>query len=251
MRRNSADRLVAKIFFVTGTDTGVGKTVVTASLLYALRKRGTRALAMKPFCSGRRTDVRLLQSVQQREITDQEANPFYFPLPLAPLLAARKMKRNISPAEVLERIAHVARKCDFLLVEGAGGLLAPLGDNFSAVDLIRNLQCDVCVVGANKLGVLNLTLLTIAALQPVPAAKIKVVLSQTKRSQELSSKSNVPLLAELLAPLPVSSLPHLGPRASSYSAVRRNHPRIKSLAAALLDFNASQKKAPGDKPPGA
>ena len=158
---------MAKILFVTGTDTGVGKTLVTASLLHHLRASGTRALAIKPFCSGMRSDVRLLQSIQAGEISDQEANPYYFRLPVAPLIAARKLGKKITIDQVIDRIKTVEAKCDRLLVEGAGGLLSPLGWKFSAADLIARLRCDVCVVAANKLGVLNHVLLTVRAL-PTP-----------------------------------------------------------------------------------
>src|SRR2546426_834034 len=87
-------RRVAKILFVTGTDTGVGKTLVVASLLYHLRQRDVSALAMKPFCSGSRADVQLLQRIQDGAVTNEEANPFYFREPVAPLVAARKTGRE-------------------------------------------------------------------------------------------------------------------------------------------------------------
>src|ERR1700722_15876817 len=116
----------AKIIFVTGTDTGVGKTLLTALLLHHLRARGCRALAMKPFCSGGRADVRLLQSLQPGELSDAEMNPFYFKQPIAPLAASLGKRKKIPLNLVVEKIRAVARKCDVLLVEGSGGLLVPL-----------------------------------------------------------------------------------------------------------------------------
>src|SRR5882672_6525542 len=83
-----------KILFITGTDTGVGKTLITALLLERLRSRGAHALAIKPFCSGSRQDVALLQSLQPHELSDEVMNPFYFHEPLAPLIAARRAKRK-------------------------------------------------------------------------------------------------------------------------------------------------------------
>src|SRR5579859_1790852 len=132
-----------KIIFITGTDTGVGKTVLTALLLYHLRleRRGhSKALAIKPFCSGSRADVNLLQSFQPGELSDDEANPFYFREAVAPLVALRKSRRKIALKEVLRRIETVKNKCDCLLIEGSGGLLVPLAETFSVADLIVQLS---------------------------------------------------------------------------------------------------------------
>src|SRR6185312_6066960 len=82
-----------KIVFITGTDTGVGKTIFTGLLVRHLREHGVHALAMKPFCSGGRGDVKLLRAMQDAELTENEINPFYFPKPVAPLVDARRSKR--------------------------------------------------------------------------------------------------------------------------------------------------------------
>lgn len=118
---------IVKKTFITGTDTNVGKTLLTALLLHHLRQKGVGALAMKPFCSGGRGDVELLQSLQKGELTDAEMNPFYFDQPVAPYAA--KSKKKVRLPDVLKKITHCAKKCDHLLIEGAGGLLVPLGGN--------------------------------------------------------------------------------------------------------------------------
>jgi dethiobiotin synthetase len=120
---------VGQILFVTGTDTDAGKTLLAASLLHHLRARGVAALGMKPFCSGGTADVDLLLALQGPGLTRAEANPFYFREPLAPLVAARRARRRIPLADVLAVIRQAAARCDVLLVEGSGGLLAPLGEN--------------------------------------------------------------------------------------------------------------------------
>ncbi len=220
---------MAKILFVTGTDTGVGKTLVTASLLYHLRTRGVRAIAMKPFCSGARADVQLLQSVQRGEISDEEANPFYFRLPIAPAIAARRAGRKITLDEVMEGIKRLQSKCDRLLIEGAGGLLSPLGWKFSAADLIARLRCDVCVVAANKLGVLNHVLLTVGALRLAARGRTSVLLTQQARVKDLAAASNPRFLKVSLAPIRVSVLSYLGSRASTLAAIQRNHGKVKRV----------------------
>src|SRR5690349_6905609 len=124
-----------RIIFITGTDTGVGKTLLTALLLVHLRRQGRAALGIKPFCSGTRADVRLLRQAQDLQLTPSQINPFYFPEPLAPLVAARKHRRTIHSDEILAHVAQSARRCQFLLIEGAGGLLVPLAKGFTTLDL--------------------------------------------------------------------------------------------------------------------
>src|SRR5271165_6767216 len=146
------------IIFITGTDTGVGKTLLAGLLLHHLRQSGARALAMKPFCSGGLADVRLLQSLQPGELSDRVMNPFYFKQPVAPLVAAAT-RPAIRPGEVLKKIRLVATRCDCLIIEGSGGLLVPLGSGFTVADLIAGLDGRVVVVARNRLGTINHTLL--------------------------------------------------------------------------------------------
>jgi len=224
---------VASILFITGTDTGAGKTLVTASFLYWMRKQGMDVLAMKPFCSGSREDVRLLQAIQPGELSDPEANPFFFRKPLAPLVAARQKGKVVRSREVLDRIHKIAARCEILLVEGAGGLLSPLGEKLTAAELIRDLKAHVCVVAANKLGTINHTLLTARTLASFARKSVSVILTQTARNTDRSAASNRSLIAELLSPIPVWSLPYLGAEASSLRAIERNFRRTRHVWAAL------------------
>ena len=222
-----------RITFITGTDTGVGKTLVTALLLAHLRRRGLHALAMKPFCSGARDDVDLLQTIQQHELTDGEMNPFYFRQPLAPMVAARQARRKeITIEQVLASIDAVASKCEWLLVEGAGGLLAPLAPKLTALDLIQALHCRVCIVAANRLGTLNHTLLTIRALPLSLERTAKIVLNEIGPDPDLSSRTNRVILPELVRPIPVISIPWLGANAEASVGkhARRLALRLKSIA---------------------
>src|SRR5271154_6727959 len=108
-RSSSMALAMTKIIFITGTDTGVGKTVVTALLLRHLRRAGCNALAIKPFCSGSRADARLLLSFQKNLLTLDEINPFFFNQPVAP--AAGGGRRKTIPLDtVLRKIRAVARR---------------------------------------------------------------------------------------------------------------------------------------------
>jgi dethiobiotin synthase len=220
-----------KIIFVTGTDTGVGKTVLTALLLHYLRKNGARALAMKPFCSGGKADVKLLQALQPGELSDEEVNPFYFEEPVAPLVAAQKHRRNIRLEDVMNRIQSVAKQCDYLLVEGVGGLLAPWGKGYNAVDLIAQLNCRVIVVARNQLGTINHTLLTTHALQSLGKTKNRcAIVLMSGKTTDLSAASNRKTLIKLLRPLRVLDIPFLGDRAARVQRIKQGHAKaIKTL----------------------
>lgn len=225
-----------KIIFITGTDTGVGKTLLTALLLHHLRKTGVRALAMKPFCSGGLGDVKLLQSLQRGELSDAEMNPFYFKEPIAPLIAANKHRRNIRLSEVISHIKHVEKKCDCLLIEGSGGLLVPLGKGFTVADLIKKLDCQVIVVARNRLGTINHTWLTVHALRMVQKRdrELAVVLMAPQKP-DFSFFSNQKTLSALLKTIKILKIPFLGKKATNFSSMNMEHPHLKKIFTMLID----------------
>ncbi len=223
----------AGLVFISGTDTGVGKTVLTGLLLRHLRSTGRRALAIKPFCAGGAGDVDLLGALQDGELSAREVNPFYFQEPVAPLVAARKHGRRIGLTEVLRAVLSVAQRCDWLLIEGAGGLLAPLGEGFTALDVIARLRCKVIVAAPNKLGTINHTLLTVQALRAAAVSQLKVVL-MNGRHPDPSAESNPRVLAEWLAPTPLFQAPFLGMRCSTIQAVEQNAKKIGAMLERLV-----------------
>ena len=221
------------IIFITGTDTGVGKTLLTALLLQHLRNNGCHALAMKPFCSGGRDDARLLHAVQDGGLTLDEINPFFFDEPLAPLVAARAHRMSIRMEEVLRRISHAAIRCTRLLIEGSGGLLVPLGDGYTVADLIAKLNCEVMVVSPNRLGTLNHTILTTRALQHIGISRLKVVM-MAQGQPDPSSDSNPLILAELLGRVPVLTLDFLGADACQLAALKKVQKKVEKSLAEIL-----------------
>lgn len=199
-----------KIIFITGTDTGVGKTLLTALLLRHLRASGGRALGMKPFCSGGREDVRMLQAVQRAELSDAEVNPFYFAAAVAPLVELEKTRRNISLKQVVAKIKRVGKKCERLLIEGSGGLMVPLGKVYLVEDLIAELDCRVIVVARNQLGTINHTLLTVARLRTRGIKRRNVIVAlMCGPKTDASSASNERILRQLLKPISIVQVPNL------------------------------------------
>jgi len=205
---NSNPRMVAQIIFVTGTDTGVGKTVLIVLLTRHLREQGVRVAALKPICSGDRGDARALRRAAGKALALDEVNPWHFRAPLAPLLAARKERKRVRLREVVAHMRRMGKRFDVVLVEGVGGLLSPLGEGFDSRDLIVALRAQPIVVCPNRLGAVNQALLVLNALPRRMAVHAPVVLV-SPRKPDAASRTNPKLLAEILGAPRVCVLPWL------------------------------------------
>ncbi len=160
--------------YVTGTDTGIGKTLASGALLHALRGHGLRAAGMKPVASGceridgewKNADALALQRAGEPGIAYADINPFALEHPLAPELAARDAGTEVALAPILAAHARLAERADALIVVGVGGWAAPLSASLMQADLVRALHLPVVLVVGLRLGCLNHALLsarTIAA----------------------------------------------------------------------------------------
>ena len=163
-------------FFVTGTDTGVGKTEVTAALMHGLRQQGLRVAAMKPVASGcervdaglRNGDALRLQSLCSQPAPSYERiNPYAYEPAIAPHIAARDRGEEISVAVIRDAFLGLAKGADCVLVEGVGGFEVPLGEVETTADMARALDLPVILVVGMRLGCLNHALLTYAAVTRV------------------------------------------------------------------------------------
>jgi dethiobiotin synthetase len=137
-----------------------------------------------------------------------EINPWHFRAAVAPLLAARREKKRVKFSQVVAYTHAMHGRFDILLVEGAGGLLSPLGENFDSRDLILTLRAMPIIVAQNKLGAVNQVLLTLEALPKNLQAKSRVVLVSSKKP-DASTGTNAKLLAEFLDPGKIFLLPRL------------------------------------------
>ena len=162
---------MAKLF-VTGTDTGVGKTRIATAICLALAAAGKRVAAMKPVASGctstpdglRNDDALALKGAMNVRASYFEVNPYAFEPAIAPHIAALEAGRTID-VEVLDRcFQRLSLQSETIIVEGAGGWLAPLGPNFTMADLAARWQMDVILVVGLRLGCLNHALLTAEAI---------------------------------------------------------------------------------------
>ena len=189
--------MATRILFVTGTDTGVGKSVFAAQLTRQLRAQGRRVAALKPVCSGGRADARLLHKAAAGALSLDEVNPWHFRAALSPLLAARRERKKLRLADVLRQVRSVAGRFDVLVVEGAGGLLSPMGEDFDSRDLIVALRATPIIVAPNKLGAVGQVRLVLAALPPAIRRRAGVVLVNQQKP-DTASRSNASLLREFV-----------------------------------------------------
>jgi dethiobiotin synthetase len=217
-----------QIFFVTGTDTGVGKTVVATLLTRHLRQRGLNAIGLKPVSSGGREDALILWRASDKSLSLDEINPWHFREPLSPLLAARRERRRVQLTAVVARVRAIQKKFEAVVVEGAGGLLSPLGENFDSRDLLLALRAKPIVVCPNRLGAVNQALLVWEALPPPFRRRARLVLMNPPRP-DAAARSNRSLLGEFIPPDCFFLLPHL-PDVSS--PTRRVAKKLGSLLAA-------------------
>jgi dethiobiotin synthetase len=203
--------MASRILFITGTDTGVGKTVLAVLVTRLLRERGLHLAALKPVCSGGREDARLLRDAAGRILTLDQVNPWHFRAPLTPALAARKEKRRVCLREVVAHIRRVAKSFDLVVVEGAGGLLSPLGEDFDSRDLIQALGATPIIVCPNRLGAVNQARLALSALPRAAARRARILLVNAARP-DAAGRTNLDLLREFVDPDRLGTLPWLGAR---------------------------------------
>jgi dethiobiotin synthetase len=186
-------------YFVTATDTGVGKTVVTAALASLLRARGRDVAVLKPVQSGALAD----DPAGDAALLGAEC-VYSFAAPLAPLVAARAEGVTIELGPILARAQQLAAEHELLLVEGAGGLLVPLAPTLDIADLAAALGLPLIVVARAGLGTVNHTLLTIEAARARGLDVVGVVLNGER---DESTADNAALIeagsgARVLAQIP-------------------------------------------------
>lgn len=197
--------------FVTGTDTGVGKTRVAAALLRALAASGLRAAGMKPVAAGIAAgspvneDVAALEAAGNVDAPLDERNPYAFTEPIAPHLAARDGGRRIELDVIAKAFAALASRADAVVVEGAGGVLVPLDAHDDMLDIARALRLPVLLVVGMRLGCLNHALLTVLAIRARGLAFAGWVANELPPGMARCA-DNVVTLARLLGVAPIATI---------------------------------------------
>ena len=169
---NHESRITSRGFFVTGTDTGVGKTLIACALLHALGARGIRTTGMKPVASGAERgadglvndDVERLIAAANVAAPRDDVNPYCFEPPIAPHIAARRAGTAITLDRIVQSHARLAQRAQAVVVEGVGGFNVPLGPGIDTAQLASRLALPVVLVVGMRLGCLNHALLTAQAI---------------------------------------------------------------------------------------
>lgn len=223
-------------FFVTGTDTGVGKTEVACALIAALERAGWSAVGMKPVAAGarrvrgalRNADVELLERASSVRAPKSHRNPYTFAPPVAPHIAAAEAGVELDLDRIVRSCHELAQRANVVVVEGAGGFCVPLGPRVDMGDLARRLRLPVIMVVGMRLGCISHALLTAEAIERRGLTLAGWIANRIdpdmRRYREnvcaLHDRIDAPLLADL-------------PRIERASARRRII--IDTLAVSLLD----------------
>jgi dethiobiotin synthetase len=202
--------------FVTGTDTGVGKSLASASLLHALRADGRRAVGMKPVASGcergadgrwRNEDALLLQAASDPRPEYHDINPYALPLALAPELAAPAAGVELALEPLLAAHARLRAGADTVVVEGVGGWAAPLSATLDQLDLVRALRLPAVLVVGLRLGCINHARLSARALAADGVELIGWIASEIDPAMDCIDE-NFAILGERLPAPCWGRLPH-------------------------------------------
>ncbi len=216
---------LSKGIFITGTDTGVGKTIVSAAIIRALIKKGIKVGAMKPVetgCTEKRgkgqktlipSDGMFLRETAEMDDSIDLVTPIRFEFPLAPMVAAELEKRPVDLDKIFSAYGALSKKYDFMVVEGVGGLLVPINkrqEAYFVIDLIKDLEFPVIVVARPTLGTINHTLLTVNyALKEGINVLGVIINSHNPPEDSLAEKTNPDVLRKL-CPVPViGMLPYI------------------------------------------
>jgi dethiobiotin synthetase len=181
-------------FFLTGTDTGVGKTFCAIHLLRLGREAGLRCAGMKPICCGDRDDAERLLAASSEGVTIDELNPVWLKTPAAPFAAALIESTSVDVNAILDGFADLTRRFDCVVVEGVGGWLVPIRADYLVSDLACALNLPVVVVAANRLGVLNHTALTVRSIESHGARCAGIVLNDLGVAADIATTTNGDIL---------------------------------------------------------
>jgi len=213
-------------YFITGTDTGVGKTIVSAAILRTFIKKGLKVGAMKPIETGclnkdgvlLPSDGMFLRDMAEMNDSLDIVTPVKFETPVSPLVASRLEDMEIDLERVFKAFENLKKKYDYLIVEGVGGLMVPILKEqkkkaekvYLVRDLIKNMELEVIIVTRPTLGTINHTLLTVEALKSkkIPI-KGFIINYSTKVKNDISEKTNPDILNELLDINFLGILPYL------------------------------------------
>ncbi|MBI4685557.1 MAG: dethiobiotin synthase [Nitrospirae bacterium] len=202
---------MAKGFFVTGTDTGVGKTVISAALIKAIGLLGIRVCGMKPIETGctkegnalMPSDGIFLKSIAHMDETINHITPCCLKHPLAPMVAAEMEGTVININKIKKAFEELTKSYQSIVVEGIGGLLVPINRDYFVLDLARELELPLIIVSRPDLGTINHTLLTVNYAQKEGLKVAGIIINHTYLSEDGMAEKTNPRVIQQLSPAPL------------------------------------------------
>ena len=184
--------------FITGTDTGVGKTHIAARVLHLLRASGARCAGMKPICCGDRRDAERLLAAGSDGLSIDDVNPVWLKTPAAPIVGSLMEKASIDVEKILASFQTLQELVEHVIVEGTGGWLVPIRPDYFVSDLAAAMKLAVLVVAQNRLGCLNHAALTVRSVAAYELRCIGLVLHSTEMASDIAALTNADILKQIL-----------------------------------------------------
>ena len=227
--------------FITGTDTGIGKTLVGCGIAAALTAQGKKVGVLKPAETGCQTqqgelypdDAVRLAKFAKTTLPLDTICPYRFPLPVAPSVAAKDAGIHIQPDRITDSYRRITSQHDTTIVEGAGGLLVPLLDRYSFADLAHDLNIPILVVIGSKLGALNHALLTFDCIRTRRLQLAGYILNHPFDASDAAIRTNVATLAGLTDAFCLGVIPHVPALVDAFE----NQEAIANLFADKVDLS--------------
>ena len=196
-----------KGFFITGTDTEVGKTIISRGFAALLKEKTSDVGVFKPFLSGisrehPESDTSMLKEMSETVLSHEDITPFAFKEPLAPYVAGKLEGKTVELKDVLSHWEKIKENHDWFIVEGAGGISVQLGENFLVSDLIKALELPIVIVARPDLGTLNHTFLTVEYAKSQGLKIAGIVINGISEKPGLAERTN-PELMETLCDVPL------------------------------------------------
>ena len=185
--------------FITGTDTGVGKTHTAVQLLRLLRAARINCAGMKPICCGDRRDAELLLKASSDGLTIDDVNPVWLKTPAAPIVGSLTEEVNIDIGQILAAFRALQDRVAHVIVEGVGGWLVPIRSDYFVSDLVVEMGLPVLVVAQNRLGCLNHTALTVRSVLQHKLRCVGVALNGLPDTSDIAAVTNADVFKKTLS----------------------------------------------------
>jgi dethiobiotin synthetase len=227
---------MGRSIFITGTDTGVGKTLITGLLGRFMLEKGMNAVTQKWVQTGSMgfsEDIALHMKLMRKTKEDfggyfSEIAPYVLKFPSSPHLAARLENTKINVRRIENSFLKLRDNFDIVLVEGSGGLMVPLSDKLMIVDLVGKLKLSTLIVAENRLGAINQTVLAVEALRKRGIDILGIIFNQRSENEDgIILKDNPDIIQKFTGVEVLGQLPHSGNKEDLYEAFRPAAERLK------------------------